>query len=404
MKILFTNNTFSTRAGTELYSLDVARRLVARGHTPIAYSPRLGEVADELRRATVPVVDELARVHEPPDLLHLQHHLEAMTALLHFPGVPAVYVCHGWLPWEEAPPRFPRILRYVAVDTTTRDRLEHEAGIPAEQIDLQLNFVDLERFRPRDPLPERPRRALLFSNEASEATPLLRVVREACRRTGVALDVAGIACGRPVARPEEILPAYDLVFAKGRAALEALAVGAAVVPCGVGGMGPLVTAADLDRLRPLNFGVRALASRLDAGPLTREIERYDRADAARVSARIRAEAGLDGAVDRLVDLYGRVIDEHRQRPLPSPEEESRAAAAYLRGLDVHLGERARLGHEGAVLAEENEDLRRQNVTLRADLAFVQKTSTWRWRQRIVGLKPLVSAYRRLRRLPPDPVA
>ena len=52
-----------------------------------------------------------------------------MTAPLRFPGVPAVYVYHGWRPWEEAPPRFPRILRYIAVSRPCRDRLVFEHAI-----------------------------------------------------------------------------------------------------------------------------------------------------------------------------------------------------------------------------------------------------------------------------------
>src|SRR4029077_4000771 len=140
------------RAGSELYLYELAMRLLARGHSPIAFSPRLGQVAAALRQATVPGVDDLAAISEPPDLIHGQHHLAAMMAMLHFPGVPALFVCHGWLPWEESPPRFPRIHRYVAVDFTTRERLVSEAGIPPERVEVVLNFVDLERFQPRPPL------------------------------------------------------------------------------------------------------------------------------------------------------------------------------------------------------------------------------------------------------------
>ncbi|HYX23518.1 MAG TPA: glycosyltransferase [Thermoanaerobaculia bacterium] len=123
MRVLLTNGALVHRAGSELYVLEVATRLLALGHSPVVYSPRLGPLAAELRAATLPVVDDLAAVAEPPDVIHGQHHLPAMTALLHFPGVPALFVSHGWVPWEEAPPRFPRILRYVAVDYTTRERL-----------------------------------------------------------------------------------------------------------------------------------------------------------------------------------------------------------------------------------------------------------------------------------------
>ncbi|MFY9826069.1 MAG: glycosyltransferase family 4 protein, partial [Thermoanaerobaculia bacterium] len=216
MRVLLTNGALVNRAGSELYLVEVATRLLALGHSPIAYSPCLGPLAAELRAATIPVVDDLAAVAEPPHVIHGQHHLPAMTALLHFENVPAVFVSHGWAPWEEAPPRFPRIRRYVAVDHTTRERLVSEAGIPPEQVEVVLNFVDLGRFQARGPLPAVPRRALVFSNQASEAN-YLPVVREACSRLGLELDVAGVAAGRPAARPEALLSGFDVVFAKGRA-------------------------------------------------------------------------------------------------------------------------------------------------------------------------------------------
>ena len=99
MRILFTNNTLKWRGGTESYVLDVARRLQALGHMPMAYSPELGVTAEALRTAGIPVVDDLTRLPFQPDIIHGQHHLETMTALLCLPGVPAVYFCHGALPW-----------------------------------------------------------------------------------------------------------------------------------------------------------------------------------------------------------------------------------------------------------------------------------------------------------------
>jgi len=389
-----TNCALVNRTGSELYLVEVATRLLALGHSPVAYSPCLGPLAAGLRAATIPVVDDLAAVAEPPDVIHGQHHMQAISALLHFPGVPAVFVSHGWAPWEEVPPRFPRIHRYVAVDYTTRERLVSESGIPPERVEVVLNFVDLERFQPRGPLPAMPRRALVFSNQASEAN-YLPAVREACSRLGVELDVAGIAAGQPAARPETLLPGFDVVFAKGRAALEALAVGAAVVLCDQPGMGPMVTTENFDRLRPLNFGVRTLREPVNPGNLEREIRRYDPADAAEVSRRFRAEAGLKKAVDRLVAVYERVIAEHREREPAPAGEEGRAVAAYLRWLDPHLQARNTLP-ERLRLAAEVEELTEKNEALRRELAALQETATWRLRERLVRT-PLLSLYRALRR-------
>ncbi len=49
MRILLTNNSLGGRAGTELYVRDIAIELMRRGHRPVAYSTKLGTVAEELR-------------------------------------------------------------------------------------------------------------------------------------------------------------------------------------------------------------------------------------------------------------------------------------------------------------------------------------------------------------------
>jgi glycosyltransferase involved in cell wall biosynthesis len=336
--VLITNRVLARRTGTELYVRDLALGLLERGHLPIVYTPLPGPLADEVRAATVPVVDDLARVGAAPQVIHGHHGVETLAALLAFPGVPALSFCHSWIGWADAPVVFPRVLRHVAVDHTCRDRLLFEHGIDAGRVHVLLNAVDLARFRPRGPLPPRPARALVFSNGAGGKGSHLEAVRAACAQAGIVLDVAGEGAGRPLERPEEVLGGYDLVFAKARAALEAMAVGAAVVLCDVAGAGPMVTTANLDRLRPLNFGMRALREPATPQALAREIARYDAADAAEVSRRIRACAGRDALVDELVALYRAVICE--QRALAAdPAAEGRAAAAYLQSLAPRLHER-----------------------------------------------------------------
>ena len=222
-------------------------------------------MAQELRQATVPVVDDLNAIGVPPDIIHGQQEFETMTALLRFPAVPAVYFCHDWL--MKNTPHFPRILRYVAVDHTCRDRLVFEHAIPEERIQLLFNFVDLARFKPRGPLPARPKCALMFSNYARE-DGRLNAAREACARAGIELDVVGERVGNICARPEEALPQYDIVFAKGRAALEALAVGTAVVLCGIERW-PNGHDGEFDRPRRSTSGVVRCASPMSAGGFMR---------------------------------------------------------------------------------------------------------------------------------------
>lgn len=404
LRVLLTNGALAIRAGTELWVRDVALALQARGHRPVVYSPVLGELADDLRRATVPVVSDLDALGAPPDVIHGHHHLETMTALLRFPGVPAVSVCHGWLPWQEAPPRFPRIHAWVAVDEVCRDRLVCEHGIPPERTRLLLNFVDLRRFpAPATPPPAQPRRALVYGYTASEDT-WVPVVREACARAGIAVvDVVGYGAGNPTPSPETLLPAYDLVFAKARSALEALAVGAGVVLCDARGTGGLVTTGALEALRRQNLGVRTLGRPLDASVLAAEIARWDAADVAEVSRRVRACAGLDAAVDALEALYREAV----AAPVPTDAgRESAATAAYLAWLGAML--KARLQADADALGRERgaarratadgtaatvalEEAQRELARLRGDLR-----EAWNERQRLLAeLQALGQRHERL---------
>ena len=331
LSILITNSTLATRTGTETYVRDLALGLRKRGHSPVVYAPDTGPIARELRKATIPVVDNLRAITVAPDCIHGNQAAELMTALLHFPGVPAVFFCHSWYGWANEPPQFPRILRYVAVDQTCRDRLMLENGIDPSRLQVLLNSVDLERFRPRGPLPNAPHRALVFSNTANDSTHL-GSIRDACARAGISLDTAGAETNNSTSEPELLLGQYDLVFAKGRCALEAMAVGTAVILCDMFGSGPLVTSAEFDRLRALNFGMRALDRPIDSALLDSEIARYNAADAEEVSRRIRSTASLDSLVDQIVELYREVIDEHAALAPADPIAETRAAADFVRNM------------------------------------------------------------------------
>ena len=339
LTVLITNNSLEQRAGTELYVRDVALGLRERGHTPIAFSTRLGEVARDLAGAGITAVDDLNRIEAAPDIIHGQYHLETMMALLHFPGVPAISVCHSAGSWLEVPPDFPRVRRYVAVDRACRDWLiAHQ--VPEEKLTLLYNFVDLRRFRPRSTsLPPQPQRALLFSNYATAQTHL-PAVREACRRAGLHLDIIGDGYHAAVDAPEALLGNYDIVFAKARCAIEAMAVGAAVVLCDFAGAGPMVTAKEFDQLRPLNFGARTLLKPLDPSVILSEINRYDAADAAQVSRLVRNTAALETVVDRLLELYEEARNDYHALHDPDERAEGRAAAAYLGRLKTEFAAHA----------------------------------------------------------------
>jgi len=406
LRVLITNHELIVRAGTQLYVLDLALELRRRGHQPLVYSPRLGAVADEIRRATIPVVDRLEALGAEPDIVHGQHHVPTMAALTLFPDIPAVYFCHGWLPWEETPPRHPRILHHVAVSEATFDRLVFEHGIPAERVTTVPNFVDVRRFNLRPALPATPQRALVFDNQARDGG-WTDLVREACRRWNIAVEVVGHANGNWTAQPERLLPAYDIVFARGRAALEAMAVGAAVICCGVEGCGPIVDPENFAELRRHNFGIRVLTQPVTVERLGAELQKYRPDAAAEVARMVRSGASLTAAVDQVTEIYRRTLAEWQAMVRPGLREESCALSGYLAGFStVVSGESARLEEERALWSAR---LDRQGVAFaavsrelsqaRAELAEMRNTATFRLHRRLTSFPWLVRAWRFIRKKP-----
>ena len=100
MRVLLTNNTLDWRAGSEAYLRDVAIELLRRGHAPVAYSNRLGPMAEDLRAATIPVVDDLSQLMTVPDVESAIEHIavaQSVDALVIAPATANVIakMAHG---------------------------------------------------------------------------------------------------------------------------------------------------------------------------------------------------------------------------------------------------------------------------------------------------------------------
>ncbi|MEI9865375.1 MAG: hypothetical protein WDN00_12650 [Limisphaerales bacterium] len=120
---------------------------------------------------------------------------------------------------------------------------------------------------------------------------------------------------------------------RGRAALEAMAVGCAVVVCDTQGCGPMVSPDNFDALRRLNFGFRTMTQPATVEILAAQIACYDAAAAATVSQRVRTEADLRPTVDAIVRLYKEVLAAHKKSPVDA-EAEIHAAGEYLQWLSA----------------------------------------------------------------------
>jgi hypothetical protein len=306
MRVLITNIQLNSRTGTELYVRDLATQLQIRGHEPVVFTQMPGVISDEIRRAGIRVIDDL-NAAEVPDVIQGHHTMQTIGAVVRFPEVSALFVCHDAMRWHDNPPKVSSIRRWIGVDANTLERIL-ESGVERSRTDVIQNGVDIDRFLRRDPLPTRPARALVFCNEAVRGRSL-SAVRLACRRMGIALDVKGSGVGDSIDRPELVLPGYDLVFAKARCALEAMATGAAVILFDGRHIGALVTRATVSALRLGNFGAWTIAEEPTPRSVQERIADYDSDDASSVTDWIRDQASLSRMVDELERTYRDITTE-----------------------------------------------------------------------------------------------
>ena len=331
MNILMTDFELSTWTGSKIVLRDFARKLSARGHSITLFSTKIGPAAARFQEMGFQVVDDLAAVKVPPSIIHGHHNIPTVMAMAYFPNVPVIWFCHS-AHWPDIPPKFSRIYRYIAVDEFRFAHVEGN-GIDRSRIELLHNAVDLTRFPPRDPpLADRPRRALAFTKYTSHI-PTLRI---ACRRKGLTFEALGRGGDRIVLDPERYLAKADIVFAVDRSAIEAICAGAAVIVGDARGLAGMATMENYEELRSLNFGTTSLKRPVSLVSIEKEIDRFDAGDAIAVTNRLRRDADLEAAVDRVEGLYAEAIAASRGRD--SADDDAQALSDFLRDWPVGPGQ------------------------------------------------------------------
>lgn len=398
LSILLTNIWLDQYAGSEVVVRDLAFGLARRGHRPIVYSPALGEVAREITARGISTIDDLRKLGESPDLIHAHHSIPCGEALIRFPQVPAIHVCHAFEPWIEAPAHFPQIGAYVAVDEACRDRLVQREGIEANRVVVLRNAVDLRRISPRRrPLGQRPGRAMAFAKSAGLAEP-----RIACVRLGIEYQALGSPVGRTHAHPERELVEFDLVFASARGALEALCCGCAVVVCDHRGLAGMVTTDNFATLQAQNFGLRSLRDPVTVDRCVAEIGRYDPVDAAAVAERARRECDQERLLDAFESLYAEVLSGARRPTIDASAHEAAVARFLHENLprrpgdtrwpwrierDHLQGKIEKLQAERANAVAERERTQDELVLAQAQLDRMKRSPSWKLRQLLRRIVP-----------------
>jgi hypothetical protein len=332
MKILFTNHRLKERGSSELFTAEVTTELLHRGHEIAIFSTVGGPIAEGLRAAGLTVIEDPAACPFTPDLIHSQHHLETMAALTAWPHAPGLYFLHGYGPWEERPPLHPRLLHYAVPCPAFLKWLDKAFQIPASHTHLIRNFFDPTRFPHTRPTTRPQQRALIFHNTMDPAGATCAAITSACHSAGYTLETAGASFGKVIENPGSILPDYDLLFASGRSAMEAIACGCAVIPVTKGETGPWISPENFQENLDVNFTIPPdIPSTIaDLPAILRRIRPDTLPD---MAARVRQEHTLARATDQLETAYEALL----ALPLPQdPAAESTALAHYLTSLAAQV--------------------------------------------------------------------
>ncbi|MFT5465591.1 MAG: hypothetical protein ACI8UO_000686 [Verrucomicrobiales bacterium] len=336
MDILITYFRLAERTASEVYSADLARLLSDGFNRVGVLASKHGRLADELASEGVTVVQHPSELPFRPDVIHGHCNLETMIALMSFPTTPAVYLCHSHLQRREQPPMHPRIKRYLALNARIGQWLLNQLGLAQEEVQIVPGYVDFERFGDPRRVPERPAKALVYDRTTCPGKHL-DILENACICSGVELDIVGDLIGKVPTRPEILLPKYDVVFASGRSAMEALAAGCGVITTSGGRFGELVTRDNLGEMQDRNFCVDDFPDcpEQTVKRLAAEFQTWDWRKLAPVADRLRQE--VDPRTVRIAHerIYRAAIRDHQLNPL-SPEHEFPAVAEWLVGMaDQH---------------------------------------------------------------------
>ncbi len=305
MKVLITNVEMDGYSGTTLYVKELALGIQNAGIEVEIFTLRVGSIGKELQTSGILVTTKLKELSKP-DIVHAHNNITAWPVLFYFKNTPMVFWIHSRLSPLDIPPKHKDIIQYMAVDYNCKERYTQQYGFKPGSVKVRYNWVNLNRFKQKKQPAESLKRALMFSNYATE-DGYLSAIRSACAQMDIELEVMGKGTGSAENAPEHYLGSYDLVFAKAKAAMEAMACGCAVIVCDFTGLAGLVTSKNYDNYRRLNFGMKLMDKPITPQDIVDEITLYNAEDALDVTKRLREESNFDQIFTQLTDLYSELI-------------------------------------------------------------------------------------------------
>ncbi len=374
--------------GSESYLLTVAEQLDRLGHEATLFARELGAGADLARSRGFHVVDEI-RLPDDCHAVLVQDAGVSLDLAGRYPEAPQVFVAHSESLDLQLPPQLEGLVStVVALNDRVAERLRALA-VPAPVARLRQP-IDTERFVPGAPLPERPRRALLLSNNA--VADRLAMLETACAAAGLELIRVGGEAGK-TSDPRSRLVEADIVIGYGRSILEAMACGRTAYVYDRNGADGWVTAGSYAEIEASGFAGRSGRTIADSRTLAADLARFDPAMGPVNHDLVIAHHRANVHAQELVEL----LESGREKAPVSHgalEEMARLVRMEWRArVDAQalVGEQARLNAERHRLERRVEEVREETAARTA--AAFQETLSWRLTRPVRRLGRLLARLR-----------
>ncbi len=271
MRFVLANRLMVHVGGTEAHLLTVGEHLQRLGHEVVIYAPELGPYSDHVRRCGIDVMGELRELPAECDVVLAQDTIVAYDMAERYPSAQYVYRVCGDVHDFQLPPQLKQIVDLIVVLSDRYARVVEGCAIKAHLLRMRVP-VDVDRLSPLGGIRERPRRAVMLGNYPDR----YELVKEAWERQGIEVVQVGHVEGADESYDvANAVADVDIVVAKGRAALEAMACGRAVYVYDTFGGDGWVTPALYPVLEADNFAGLATDRVISSTDLTHDFAGYN---------------------------------------------------------------------------------------------------------------------------------
>jgi hypothetical protein len=267
MRFVLANRHLLAAGGTEVHLVTIAEQLQRLGHEVLLYAPELGPFGDHARRRGLDVYDNLRELPSSCDVTFSQDGIVVYDLAERYPEALSLFRICGDVADFQLPPQLRSVVDLVVVLSDRYDRIARACAEQVPVLRLQVP-IDIDRLVPLGVIRERPEQAVMLGNYAERH----ELVSDVWRRQGIEVrQVGGHAQSYDVAAA---VADADIVVAKSRAALDAMACGRAVYIFDMFGGDGWVTPELYETLEADQFAGQATGRVIDAAALVSDLSDY----------------------------------------------------------------------------------------------------------------------------------